>query len=243
MDNQIQEVKRLYLEEHLSIRQISQALNVGLTSVTRILSDVSKRTKSEAARARFGYEPFQLHSSLEDLAYLIGVYLGDGHLAKQERTELLDIACDIKYPSMIVRISSLVFRVFGKSPSLYTDKQSNCVHVRLYGTGISQIMGFQLVPKSKQEAYIPEWIKSNLVFSRNCMRGLFETDGYLHHRTGRTKSVVIGFSNTISTLLDEVEQTLYTLGYVDFQRSYNRIDCWNYDEAMRFIADIGFDKS
>jgi len=207
------EVERLYVEEHLSTRQIAQLLGVGHTKIVRTLESVPKRTKSEAARLRFRYEPFQLHGSPEYLAYLIGVYLGDGHLAQCERTELLDIACDIKYQKMLNRIANLVTQVFGKSPSVIIDKNSNCAHVRLYGTGISSILGFKPLPKKQQNLRIPDWIKLEKSTSQQCLRGLFETDGYLHYRIEREKSIVVGFSNINSTLLDEVQKLLYTLGH------------------------------
>ena len=113
----------------------------------------------------------------------------------------------------------------------------------IYGSGISSILGFRPGPKKEQGLYIPEWIKLDTTWSRWCLRGLFETDGYLHYRRGRERSVVVGLSSTDQALLDDVQELLLNLGYTAFRRSPTSVDCWQFDEVMRFIAHIGFDKS
>ncbi|MCI0556092.1 MAG: helix-turn-helix domain-containing protein [Anaerolineae bacterium] len=234
-------VESLYFEEQLSIRKIASRLGVSPSTIMKALEDSPLRSKSEAAVSR--YEPLSLAGSLEELAYLVGVYLGDGCLIQSSRTELLDIACDAKYHGLIERFTNLVNQVFGKAPVLQKDPSSNCVHIRLYGTGISATLGMDLGPKNRRDLHIPSWIKENEDFTRWCLRGLFETDGYIHYRRGRDKSVVVGFSNTNESLLDEIQQLLYNLGYVKFRRNRARIDCWQYDEAIRFITEVGVEKS
>jgi len=233
-------IQRLYFEEKLSTRQIASRLGISQSTVTRALQGSSLRSKSEAAELR--YKPLSLDGSHAELAYLVGIYLGDGYLVRSSRTELLDIACDSKYPDLIERFSGLVSRVFGKSPTLHKDLFSNCVHIRLYGEGIGSILGFEPGPKKGRDLHIPSWITENEDWSRWCIRGLFETDGYMHHRHKRDRSVVVGFSNTNEMLLDEVQQLLYNLGYQTFRRSKTSVDCWQYDEAMRFVAEVGVDK-
>ena len=234
-------IQRLYFENQLSTRQIASRLGVSQSAIMSVLQESPLRSKSEAAKIR--YEPLSLAGNHEELAYLVGVYLGDGCLVQNSRTELLDIACDSKYRNLIERFASLVNRVFGKPPVLHKDPFSNCVHIRLYGTGISSTLGFEPGPKNRRDLHIPEWIAANENWSRWCLRGLFETDGYMHHRRGRDKSVVVGFSNINEALLDDVQQLLYNLRYEKFRRSKASIDCWQFDEALRFIADVGLDKS
>ena len=234
-------IEKLYFEDNLSIRKIASQLEVSPSTITRILRETNLRSKTEAALNR--YEPLSLHGTHEELAYLIGVYLGDGCLVQNSRTELLDIACDAKYPELIDKYVVLVKQVFGKFPSLQEDTASNCFHIRLYGRGISSTLGMKIGSKNKQDLHIPEWIKENKSFTRFCLRGLFETDGYIHHRTGREKSIVVGFSNTNQTLLDEMQQLLYNLGYKNFSRTKTSIDCWQFDEAMKFIAEVEIEKN
>ena len=233
-------IQTLYFDEQLSIRQIASRLGVSKSVIIQSLREMPLRSKSVAAELR--YEPLSLAGNHEELAYLVGVYLGDGCLVQSSRTELLDIACDSKYEDLIERFANLVTQVFGKSPVIQKDHASNCVHIRLYGRGISSTLGFEPGPKHGRDLRIPTWIKTDESRSQWCLRGLFETDGYMHYRRGRDKSVVVGFSNTNEALLDEVQQLLYNLGYVTFRRNKTSIDCWQFDEAMRFIADVGFDK-
>jgi len=233
-------IQSLYFDEQLSIRQIASRLGIGKSVVIRSLEDLPLRSKSEAAEIR--YEPLSLAGNDEELAYLVGVYLGDGSLVQSSRTELLDIACDSKYEELIERFANLVTQVFGKLAVIYNDQASNCVHIRLYGRGISSILGFEPGPKHGRDLRIPAWIKENEILSRWCLRGLFETDGYVHRRRGRDRSIVVGFSNTNEALLDEVQQLLYNLGYATFRRNNTSVDCWQFDEAIRFIADIDFGK-
>ena len=234
-------IQSLYFEENLSIRKIASRLGVSPSIIMRALEESTLRSKSEAAVSR--YEPLTLVGNFVELAYLVGVYLGDGCLVQISRTELLDIACDSKYHGLIERFTNLVIRVFGKAPVLQKDPSSNCVHIRLYGKGINTTLGMDPGPKNRRDLHIPSWIKENEDFTRWCLRGLFETDGYIHYRRGRNRSVVVGFSNTNESLLDEIQQLLYNLGYVKFSRNKARIDCWQYDEAIRFITEVGIEKS
>jgi len=234
-------ITSLYYEEGLSIRRIASRLGVSPSSIMKALKELPLRSKSEAAASR--YEPLSLAGDFQELAYLIGVYLGDGSLVRSSRTELLDIACDAKYPGLIERFTSLVSRVFGKAPALQQDPASNCIHIRLYGNGIAATLGMELGPKKRRDLHTPSWIKEDKDFTRWCLRGLFETDGYIHYRRDRIKSVVVGFSNTSESLLDEIQLLLYNLGYAKFSRKHARIDCWQFEEATRFITEVGIEKS
>ena len=242
-DSLEEEVERLYHDDQLSTWQIAALIGIAQSKVLKLLAGVPKRSKSQAAAIRFEEKTLHLQGSQVDLAYLIGVYLGDGCLYQFPRTELLDIACDAQYTNLIARYQRLVEQVFGKSPSLIASRTANCVHIRLYGKGISAVLGFETGPKRGHDLHIPDWIRTDSTLSRWCLRGLFETDGYLHQRRGRDKSVVLGFSNTNQALLDDVKQLLCNLGYNCFRRNQTSIDCWLFEEASRLVADIGFDKS
>jgi len=160
-------IENLYFEERLSVRQIASRLGCSPSTIMKALEDLPLRSKSEAAVGR--YEPLSLAGNFEELAYLVGVYLGDGSLVQSSRTELLDIACDAKYPGLIDRFASLVNRVFGKAPVLRGDPTSNCVHIRLYGKGISKTLGMDLGPKMDAICRFQRGLKK----TRNLLAGVY----------------------------------------------------------------------
>src|SRR3989344_403894 len=62
-----------------------------------------------------------------DLAELIGVTLGDGHICKFPRTEALRITSNANNPDFVKRYATLVKKVFKKVPYVARSSISNAI--------------------------------------------------------------------------------------------------------------------
>jgi hypothetical protein len=110
----------------------------------------------------------------EEIAELVGIILGDGHLNRKEARIVGNIT-EKEYYDYLKNLFSLVF---GIEPILkcYT----NSVRLAVNSVNISKYLvslGLKLGDKIKNRASVPEWIFENSVFMRACLRGLFDTDG------------------------------------------------------------------
>jgi hypothetical protein len=66
-----------------------------------LYSSRSKITSPPDRRCPFCSRPARPVDLPADYAYLLGIYLGDGHLLTTGRVPLLKVACDLRYPGLI----------------------------------------------------------------------------------------------------------------------------------------------
>jgi len=64
----------------------------------------SKINSSPDRRCPFCDRPARPVDRPADYAYLLGVYLGDGHLLTTGRVPVLKVACDLRYPGLIAEV-------------------------------------------------------------------------------------------------------------------------------------------
>ena len=64
--------------------------------------------------------------------------------------------------------------------------------------------------KDNQNVSVPNWIKKDLNLSKECLRGLFQTDGSIYKDR---KYVMINFVNTTPSLSLDVFDIVTNLGY------------------------------
>lgn len=148
-----------------------------------------------------------------DLAELIGVILGDGHIGKFPRTEGLTISSNSNNHGFIERYSKLVAKLFNKQP--YIAKVSrliNCTRIRIYQKDISRRLGIPAGKRGKIKIEIPGWILKEKIFLIRWLRGLYEAEGsFCIHKPTYTYKFL--FSNRNISLLKGVYQALKILGF------------------------------
>jgi hypothetical protein len=148
----------------------------------------------------------------EILAYVIGVALGDGNLSNpNKRATRLRITCDRKYPELIASIVARLSFVFPKN-KVGLIPRKGCIDVSIYSNQLEKLLGWKWNdgPKDKQNVGIPDWIKINKTFARECLCGLFQTDGSLYSDRGYR---MMNFVNTSARLAHDVFDLMVTLGY------------------------------
>ncbi len=174
----------------------------------------------------------------KDLAFLIGLILGDGNIHKFLRTEGLRITLATKYPNLWKYAAEVVGRVFNKEPSVRKVKNSECMTISIYQKGISRRLEIPSGKRGKLAIKLPDWIWQDRNYLRACIRGLFEAEGsFSIHKPTYTYNLC--FSNNNPSLLDEVEKAIKIFGFHPERRT-NAVRLRKKKETYDFIDLIGF---
>lgn len=145
-----------------------------------------------------------------DHAYILGVALGDGNLSNPNgRAIRLRITCDKKYPNLIEHINNKLKCVLPKNKTSFIDRK-NALDICCYSNKLSDILGWSVGSKKSQNAHIPEWIMKSEKYSRECLRGLLQTDGSIYLDRGYP---MVNFTTIIKPLAEDVKNIILFLGY------------------------------
>ena len=151
------------------------------------------------------------------MAELIGIYLGDGTLAKY----FVRISGDRRYDEDYFKyISKLVKEVVQVNPSIRYDKriEKNLIYIEFWSKKFCDFLvnelGLKYGDKIKNQVKIPQVIASKNTLLRACLRGLVDTDGFVG-RDGKTFSIRFGAHNI--SLLDQVETLGKNMGFFTFR--------------------------
>jgi len=145
-------------------------------------------------------------------AYIIGVALGDGNLSNPNgRAVRLRITCDKKYPKLIKHIIESLNTLFPES-RVGTVNREGCVDVSVYSNKLTELLGWRWDkgPKDAQNVYVPDWIKQDINYLKECLRGLLQTDGSQYNDRGYS---MINFVNICKPLVEDVSEMMKILGY------------------------------
>jgi DNA-binding transcriptional regulator WhiA len=148
----------------------------------------------------------------KNLAFLMGLVLGDGNISKFPRTECLRITLAEKYPKLITYTKSVIRKVFGKTPNTRKVKGSACYIITMYQNNISGRLGIPIGDRSNFNFCIPDWIFNKRAFLISFLKGLFEAEGSLSIHLP-TYTYNFQFSNKNHSLLKCVRESLELLGY------------------------------
>lgn len=166
---------------------------------------------------KFNSSPKELKKDGE-LAELIGVILGDGHIARFPRTEALTIVSNAKNKGFIERYDNIIYKVFDKKPVIYKARKG-CVRIRIYQKYLSVRLGIPIGNRSKSKIEIPNWIKNNTEYLERYLRGLYEAEGsFSVHKP--TYTYKLSFSNRNNSLLKNVFEGLVILGFHPHKSKY-----------------------
>src|SRR3989344_2305037 len=147
-----------------------------------------------------------------DLAELIGVILGDGHIRKFPRTEELSIFSNSNNPGFIKRYAKLVDIIFNKKAALTKHGNKNCTRIRIYQKEISYRLDIPFSPRGKLHFVVPRWILASKKYIVRYLRGLYEAEGY-HCVHLPTSTYKFSFSNRNQSILDNVFMLIKKLGF------------------------------
>lgn len=147
-----------------------------------------------------------------DLAELLGVILGDGHIYKHDRCESLRIVADAGKPDFVKRYANIVSILFDKKPNVAKRKESNAVNITIYQKEISSRLDIPAGSRAKFRYKLPRWIASSHEFKLRLLRGLYEAEGSVSHSPA-TYTHKFMFSNANQHLLRLVASLVRELGF------------------------------
>ncbi|MEK7508140.1 MAG: hypothetical protein AAB602_03610 [Patescibacteria group bacterium] len=157
-------------ETHPSVLKISETMR------TKKIDNFAKWRKEMKARGLIHSEYPEFERS-GDLAELIGVMLGDGHICKFPRTESLRIVSNAKNYGFIKRYTKLVQKIFSKIPYVARSNISNATTITLYQKQISKRLGIPCGARKNRKITVPNWILANKKYIVRYLRGLYEAEG------------------------------------------------------------------
>ncbi|MFZ2522221.1 MAG: hypothetical protein WAX44_04545 [Minisyncoccia bacterium] len=170
-------------ETNLSIKRISDTMKLRKINNFKIWMD---RMKAEG-KIKSGYPTLKKDG---DLAELVGVVLGDGHIYKYDRTEELSIFSNANNPGFIKRYSSLMEKVFSRKPTIKSHSKKTCIRIRIYEKHIQERLGVPFSPRLNKKIIIPGWIFNKRAYMIRYLRGLYEAEGsYSVHKPTYTYKV------------------------------------------------------
>jgi len=178
-------------------------------------------------------KPLKLKKN-EDLAELICIILGDGHLhkkgEKKYKNSLLSISLNrVDELEYVHYVKNLMQKVFKISPDLVPRKKSKSVDIKLYGDGLIETLkrlGLMTGDKVQNQVCVPQWIKKDQEWiERNKeewifkysplvirgLKGLVDTDGTIYVNK-KNKSIGIGFRNASLPLIKDFKEMCRSLG-------------------------------
>jgi hypothetical protein len=126
-----------------------------------------------------------------------------------------------------------------------TVRRRGCVDVSVYSNQLTTLLGWHWDngPKDVQNVRVPLWIKRDTRFSRECLRGLFQTDGSLYNDRGYS---MLNFVNTGASLTNDVFSMMKDLGYAPciqkLQQTNGKVKntIRLSKNVPQFVRDIGF---
>lgn len=142
-------------------------------------------------------------TSASEYSYLLGLYLGDGHISGYPRgVWRLRITLDSAYPAIIAACAEAITAVRGKTPAVHVRSRAQCVDVSSYWKHwLCVIPQHGPGRKDTRRIALRDW-QSRIVeeYPEEFIRGLIHSDGFRFVATERKginvrRVVRYGFSN------------------------------------------------
>ena len=160
-------------------------------------------------RIKNEYAPLEKNG---DLAELIGVILGDGHIGAHPRCESLRVVGNSNSPGFAYRCADLIHSVFGREPRVSKRSNQNALNITLYQKCISSRLQIPTGARSNFDFILPQWIEDSEEYRIRFLRGLYEAEGSeCHHEATYTHK--LEFSNKNPALLGVVHRLVQGLGF------------------------------
>ena len=181
-------------ETHPSLRKTSDTLKSKKASNFLKWQRENKPTYKRIQKSRY-------------LAELYGTLLGDGCLEALPRTDKMTISFNRSEQNHIKHVSKLIQNIIGKKPFLRIRRDTNCNDLYLYQKYLQKRLDFPYGEKLKHKITIPDWICKSKIYTKHCLKGLFETDGSWVI-DNKYKTNVIEYSSRSTSLLDKIKTIL-----------------------------------
>lgn len=227
------ELKELYVRKNLTIAEIGDILGLAESGVYDRLLRLGIKPIPSQKRGFLNKRAIVLPKYSVDLAEIVGILLGDGHISSGQIWFTLG-SKEQEYSSYI---DSLFYKVFGFHLKILITNEG---YTSLYIGSVSLVRYFKnmglVQHKVKSQVGVPSWILKNKKYYSPCLRGLFDTDGSVYKiRSGHQ----ISFKNMSLVLLNDFRNMLIVLGFSASQISNFSVYITKKKDLRRFIEVIG----
>ncbi|HSW48148.1 MAG TPA: hypothetical protein VLG67_03630 [Candidatus Saccharimonadales bacterium] len=147
-----------------------------------------------------------------ELAEFIGICLGDGYVSQYQACITLNSNADIEY---VPYVAGLAKKLFPEATISLIKRKDNAIDIRINSRIVADFLKSNgIIANAK---YIPPWIIENFIYSRYCMKGLFDTEGSISFKKYLSKKGTmiykqLNFRNTDVNLMAFVRDNLISLG-------------------------------
>ena len=178
------------------------------------------------------------------LAEFIGILLGDGSISPYH----IGITLYSEEKEYKQYVCNVIKKLFGVVPKIFKHKARKAISIivnRKLLVDYCQRFGFEMGNKVKHQVDMPEWIKANNVFKKECIRGLFDTDGcFFNHNyvvNGKKYSYLkIAFTSASTPLINSVAETLINFGFnVRISKNHKDVRIEDAYFVTKYIDEIG----
>ena len=151
-----------------------------------------------------------------DYAELLGLYLGDGHIAQGARTQKLRLSLDARYPTIVADAEALLARCFpGNRVGRVTACGGSNVIPHVYHAHLTCLFPQAGQGKKHERPIVLEPWQQLLVDAApwSLLRGLIRSDGCVFvNRTGRYEYLSYHFANLSRDILELFVTTCESVG-------------------------------
>ena len=179
-----------------------------------------------------------------DLAELLGILAGDGHIDTYQITMTTSAKTDLRHAQYTSDLFKKLFHV--DAPIKFKNAKNACVVV-VSSRAICDFLvrnGMIRGNKVKLQLSVPSWILSRRAYHLAFLRGLFDTDGCVYtdvHRVNSKTYTNIGmaFANRSLPLLEYFKRTLESIGAHPTQSTKYRVFLRREREIQHYFEVIG----
>lgn len=179
-----------------------------------------------------------------ELAELLGIFAGDGHVGEYQMSVTTHSETDIEHARYTAQ---LIEKVFGMVPTLsYREKQKAVVVTLSSKEACRHLVkrGAVFGDKIRGGIQMPAWVRSRLAYRAAYVRGLFDTDGSVyvdkHIVRGRTyENIAMIFSNKSLQLLADFKNDLESRKLRPTQKTEFAVFLRREEDIRAYFATIG----
>jgi len=190
-----------------------------------------------------------LSGKSEDLAEIIGVVLGDGHLEKSYRTGHYAVKIcggedDLEYLQSFV--APLFLKVFGRRLKNFRFKKAKGVMFYVHDKNVVFTLehhGLKPGNKKDNDACMPAWIFENEGYLKACSRGLFDTDGTVFPKSTNPSVPQLELTSKVKGIQRTFRRGLLQLGFKPSKWSGSgspKCGLYAQNQVLKFSSEIGF---
>lgn len=230
------ELIKLYVKENKTIDEIAGLLGLGESGVYVRLLRLGIKTApfKKVTYRNINYNVIIPKIYSKELAEMVGILLGDGHLSPTQVAVTLG-----KKDIYVNYVADLMEQLFKVKPKIIITKDGHYVvylgSARLVRWFLDMGLAFN---KVGSQVDIPHWCFKNKKYLINIVRGLIDTDGSVYKL--RSGNVQISFCNRSLPLLRSTRSALLSLGLFPSNISGYNLYITRKNDLHRYYKEIGF---